>query len=427
MVRSRATIAAVCAAAAVGVLLVCAASLHVPVADGLAARLRGVRTPVELAAAAFGLLALAASARRLHNRRVRPMARYRLALSQSDEASFEHVASAYEQLVQTVRVARVRRCFAGQPWLALESWFLPADEDGETGAAVIMLVCEPALRDSALAALRHAYPDLTLHAEVGEDDATTNRLPRDFVADHVMRVRKARSWALPIGSLLGQDDASNARSTMAAVIRQQQQGGRLSCVRWCLMPAAERLDNRATRKLEGLEGPQRRTAISVSSDVTQASRTAGGAMCSLELQAAVRAAPRPGSLRRRESLLTMHAACRQLLSPALSQRGANHLRERLMLLRQGLYRRRWRRAEPPLLPDVARATLVSPRELAVLMALPSLGSEHALPLQRNTVPYLPIPVDVPRARTADLPTPPASVTALRGAHPGRPASILDLA
>jgi hypothetical protein len=121
----------------------------------------------------------------------------------------------------------------------------------------------------------------------------------------------------------------------------------------------------------------------------------------------------PGEPRVRQGFMSMHAVCRQLLSPALSQRGANHLRERLMMLRQPLYRRRWLRAEPPLLPDPPRTTLFAPRELAMLMALPSLGSEHALPLRRNTVPHLPIPVEVPRAQIVDLPRPPASVTPLR--------------
>ena len=50
------------------------------------------------------------------------------------------------------------------------------------------------------------------------------------------------------------------------------------------------------------------------------------------------------------------------------------------------------------------------------MELPSLGTEHALPLQRNTVPHLPIPTEVPRARMVELPSceadePPAPATA----------------
>src|SRR5581483_88603 len=110
----------------------------------------------------------------------------------------------------------------------------------------------------------------------------------------------------------------------------------------------------------------------------------------------------------------LQAVCRDLLSPALSQRGANHLTERLMIFRQRLYARRWPRGEPPRLPDARRSTLVSPRELALLMRLPSLGSEHALPLQRNTVPNLPIPVGLPRARRVVLPTPADSPDELAG-------------
>jgi hypothetical protein len=107
---------------------------------------------------------------------------------------------------------------------------------------------------------------------------------------------------------------------------------------------------------------------------------------------------------RTESFGELQNACRRLLSPALSHRGPNHLSERLMVIRQGLYRRRWARGEPPWLPDPTGSTLMSPRELALLMGLPSLASEHALPLQRNTVPHLPIPTEVPRARIVGLPS-----------------------
>jgi hypothetical protein len=107
---------------------------------------------------------------------------------------------------------------------------------------------------------------------------------------------------------------------------------------------------------------------------------------------------------RAESFSELQNTCRRLLSPALSHRGPNHLSERLMVVRQGLYRRRWDRGEPPLLPDPSGSTLMSPRELALLMELPSLASEHALPLQRNTVPHLPIPTEVPRARMVELPS-----------------------
>jgi hypothetical protein len=192
---------------------------------------------------------------------------------------------------------------------------------------------------------------------------------------------------------------------MAGIIRQQQQACRLSCVRWCVMPAGDQLDSRAAERLARAL-PRDRHNAALAGDVQRALDTAGGAMAFLELQAAVerREPPVRRSRRRPESFGELQNACRRLLSPALSQRGANHLSERLMVTRQRLYRRRWARGEPPLLPDPTGSTLMSPRELALLMELPSLGSEHALPLQRNTVPHLPIPTEVPRARMVELPS-----------------------
>ncbi len=364
---------------------------------------REIALPATVLAVGFALLplfALATSVGRIRNRRRRALGRYQLVLSQADEASFEEVAAACEQLVQSLRQSLTRRIASGQPWLALESWFQPPQGAGETGTSALMLLCEPRSRESALAALRRAYPDLTLRAGADGDPL---ELPQpSFVPGHVLRVRKARSWTLPIGAGGGAHERSSARSTMAGIIRQQQQARRLSCVRWCLMPAADQLDSRAAERLGHLAGE--RTNAALSADVQQALRSAGGAMGFLELQAAVERGQVPGrrGKARPESFGELQNACRQLVSPALSHRGANHLSERLMVFRQGLYRRRWSRGEPPLVPDPTGSTLVSPRELALVMDLPSLGSEHALPLQRNTVPQLPIPTDVPRARIVDL-------------------------
>jgi hypothetical protein len=353
----------------------------------------------------LGLLLLGSAAVRMRNRYRRPLARYQLVLSQADEATFEEVAAACEQLVQTVRESLTERFMEGQPWFALESWFVPPSRRGETGTAALMLLCEPCVRENALAALRRAYPDLSLRPDPAGDGEPLEFAQPGFLPGHVLRVRKTRHWSLPIGTALRQYENSNARSTMAGIIRQQQQAGRLSCVRWCLLPAADRLDSRATEKLEGLAGRFHNAARA--GDVQRALESAGGAMCFLELQAAAerrRVRGRWGRLRP-ESFSELQNACRQLVSPALSQLGANHLSERLMVVRQRLYRRRWPRGEPPLLPDPSGATLVSPRELALLMELPSLGSEHALPLQRNPVPHLPIPTEVPRARLVELPLP----------------------
>ncbi|MGI8944773.1 MAG: hypothetical protein ACR2GL_00855 [Thermoleophilaceae bacterium] len=381
-----------------------------------------IALPVTVLGASLALLALmgvGCSARRVRNRRRRPMARYQLVLAQADEATFEEVGAACEQLVQTLRQSLTRRLSAGQPWLALESWFLAPRREGETGTATLMLLCEPRTRDPALAALRRAYPDLTLrpgaHGEPFEYAAPS------FVPGHVLRVRRARSWALPLGSAGRGRDGSSARATMAGVIRQQQQAGRLSCVRWCITPAADQLDSRAAERLARL-GVGDPPSPALTGDFRQALESAGGAMSYLELQAAVERGERrgPRGKVRPESFGELQNVCRQLLSPALSHRGANHFSERLMVFRQGLYARRFARGEPPLLPDPSGSTLVSPRELGLLMELPSLGSEHALPLQRNTVPHLPIPTEVPRAKTVELamaaePAPNTAQTAIRDA------------
>lgn len=370
---------------------------------------RDIALPATVLAASFALLALmalATSVGRIRNRRRRALARYQLVLSQADEASFEEAAAACEQLAQSLRQSLTRRITTGQPWLALESWFLPPRRAGETGTAALVLLCEPSGRESALAALRRAYPDLTLR--VGGDNEPLEFVPPAFVPGHVLRLRKARSWALPIGSGGRAAEASSVRSTMAGIIRQQQQARRLSCVRWCVMPAADQLDSRAAERLGRLAGERMNAALS--DDVRQALQSAGGAMSFLELQTAIerREVPGGGGRGRSEAFAELQNVCRQLVSPALSHRGANHLSERLMIFRQRLYRRRFVRGEPPLVPDPSGSTLVSPRELALLMGLPSLGSEHALPLQRNTVPHLPIPTDVPRARIVELPLPPAT-------------------
>lgn len=343
---------------------------------------------------------LGASLARVRNRARRATVRYQLVLSQADEAGPEQVAGACEQLVQTVRESLSRRVTLGQPWVALESWFLPAQRAGETGTAALVLLCEPRSLQGVLGALRHAYPDLAVRTDAAGLPLALEA--PSFVPAHVLRVRKARQWALPLGNAGAGQGGGGARSTVAAIMRRQQHAGRVSCVRWCLLPAADQLDGRAAERLASL-GRADELSAARANEIRDALQSAGGAMSFLELQAAVE--PRSAGGDRAESFRELQGRCRELLSPALSQRGPNHLTERLMCLRQRLYRRRWATGEPPLL--ATGATLVSPRELALLMELPSLGSEHALPLQRNTVPNLPIPAGVPRARQLELALPPA--------------------
>ncbi len=372
--------------------------------------------PWVLAAAAVGLMAVCSVVvmfvTRLRAREGRDMARYQLVLGQADEATHDEASAAAEALVQALRSTLIERVAGGQPWLAIESWHVPPTVPGETGNALLMVLCEPRTVAPALAALRRAYPNLTVRCDPETGEPRRYDAPR-FEAAHVLRLRKAREWVLPVGGSSLSPDHSNARSVMATVIRQQQEVGKdglVSCVRWCLLPADESVDALAARRLRRLAESTEHQNSAVSADVVEAQRSGGGALCFVELQAAVQAPP-DGQLARYGDL---QALCRLLVSPALSTRGVNTLVERQMMVRQRLYRRRWARATPPVLPDQTGATLWFSGELGMFTELPSLGSEHDLPLLRNTVPYLPAPAALPRGQHRGLAMPPSPEQDARG-------------
>jgi len=324
-----------------------------------------IRTPVLVLSAILAAAVVSAVmmiAARVRGRGAREMVRYQLVLAQADEATHEEIAQACDALVQMLRCTLVSRVCGGQ----------------------LMILCEPQTLDPAIAALRRAYPNLTVRHD-RETGAPAPYVSPRFSPEHVLRVRKARDWALPIGAIKGSGDTSNARSVMASVIRQQQQLGKtgyLSCVRWCLMPADESVDGRAARRLRRMADSTHTVNAAVSADVMEAQRGGGGALCFLELQSAIQHVRGDGE---RRGFADLQPVCRLLVSPALTQRSVNTLMERQMIVRQGLYRRRWERGTPPLIPDQTGATLVFPTELALTLEFPGLGSEHGLPLQRNTV------------------------------------------
>ena len=102
--------------------------------EGLAEMWREIRGYV-VAAAAIALLALgvviAMVIARLRARKRRDMARYQLVLGQADEATHDEASAAAEGLVQALRSTLVERVAGGQPWLAIESWHVPATAGGD--------------------------------------------------------------------------------------------------------------------------------------------------------------------------------------------------------------------------------------------------------------------------------------------------------
>jgi hypothetical protein len=89
--------------------------------------------------------------------------------------------------------------------------------------------------------------------------------------------------------------------------------------------------------------------------------------------------------------------CKTVAAAVQSRRGENRLHRRWMIVRQGLYRRRFPRALGPLIPSFR--CLASAAEVAHLLELPSARMK-GVPVRRITIPRIPIPPDVGRGRRA---------------------------
>jgi len=366
-----------------------------------------LRVPVLLLAALLVsslLLLIYMAVMRLRGRDRRDIMRYQLLLPQSDEATREELSAATDAVVQTVRATFFSRMFSGQPWMAIETWHIPPTTDGETGKNLLFLLCERGTRDGVMSALRRVSPNLALGISRTGDGAPMAYDPPKFAPQHVLRVRKSREWILPIAAQKSSGDGSNARSVMASTIRHQQDLGRehwLSCVRICIMPADASVDRLAATRLRRMADQQKNANAAISADVLEAQQGGGGTLSFVEYQAAVEYQGPP--LKKEPGFAELQTVCKRLLSAGMSHRSANTLVERQVIVRQRLYRRRWARATPPWLPDQSGATIFFPNELAALIELPALGAEHDLPLGRTTIPYLPAPPGLTRARLLHLP------------------------
>ena len=89
--------------------------------------------------------------------------------------------------------------------------------------------------------------------------------------------------------------------------------------------------------------------------------------------------------------------CKAVAAAVQSRRGENRLHRRWMIIRQGLYRRRFPRALGPLVPSFR--TLVSAAEVAHLLELPSARMK-GVPVRRVTIPRIPAPPEIVRAERA---------------------------
>ena len=377
---------------------------------GLWDQLRGPLLLLAGLAGAFMVGAAVVVRRRMRNRRTRVLARYQLLLSSNDEATRGELTATADALVQVLRVPFLTRLTSGQPWAALEVWCAPPSTVGETSAPRLYLLCEPATQPDLLAILRRVTPNIM----VGTDRDTGEALrypPPAFTPDHLMRVQKSRrEWELPIVAQKPNADGSNSRTVMASTMRLQQEVGRegyVSCVRVCIMPASPAVDREAALRLKRMAERQTNVNAAVSADITEAQKAGGGTVAFVEYQAAVQYVGE----QRDVPFSELQTVCKRLLSPGMSHQSVNTLVERHMFVRQAMYGRRWATAEPPWIPDQTGVTLMFPSEVAVLIDLASMATEHDLPLTANTVPWLPAPDGLVRARQRRPPKVPATLDA----------------
>ena len=347
---------------------------------------------------ALGLLAVCALLAAFTVRRVRLRARreyrlYEVHLSTHDEAKPQDLQDMLEQIANIVRAFPADRARRGQPFVALE---LICNRAGEGMEWSLNLRCQPQVVQALDGALSAAYPDVRVghvHAEAAAPRPGVLREP-----GHVMRFRKERSFIYP---LIAPDDRPGS-PPLEQIARAQVALAQPSIVRLALTPTPtwfEALARRHHHRRERGVTDQPRSAA--------AHRPAPSAtLHRAELINAL--AAQNQSLFWLEAAVAADspAACQTIAAAVQARRGENRLHRRVMVARQGLYRRRFPRALGPLIPSPR--SLVSAAEAAHLLALPSARMK-GVPMRRLTVPRIPAP---PRSAAAHAnPTAPAPRTA----------------
>ena len=333
--------------------------------------------------------------RRARRRRTRTYALYQLHLSTHDQAKGQDLEDMVEQIANIVRAWPADRARNGQPYLALE--LICGSEEAAAGREMewsINVRCEPSSVTALDGAISAAYPDVRLGRVHGEQPHPRSGVLRE--PGYVMRFRKERSF---VYSLIA-DGEQEASSPLEQIARAQVAQDAPSVVRFQLTPTPsffEELARRLYRRHENKLVRQERWGLPE------------GGLTSTFNRAEMRAAERTQN-RSLFWLETVVAAdsrevCKAVAAAVQSRRGENRLHRRWMIIRQGLYRRRFPRALGPLVPSFR--TLVSAAEVAHLLELPSARMK-GVPVRRLTIPRIPAPPEIVRAERARAARPSAN-------------------
>jgi len=347
-----------------------------------------------------GLLAL----RRTRRRRTRTYELYELHLSTHDQAKGQDLEDMVEAIANSVRAWPTDRARNGQPYVALELICSAGNTSG-SGREMewsINMRCEPRAVTALDGAISAAYPDVRLGRIHGEQPRPCHGALREPRC--LMRFCKQRSF---IYSLIA-DGEEQASSPIEQIARAQIAQDAPSVVRFQLTPTPV-----------SFEGLVRRLYRRHEHSLARA-RGAGdreGGLWSTFDRAEMRAAERTQNrgLFWLEAVVAADSSevCKTVAAAVQSRRGENRLRRRWMVVRQGLYRRRFPRALAPLFPSFR--CLVSAAEVAHMLELPSARMK-GVPVRRVTIPRIPAPPEVVRG---SRPRPIGLFVAERG----RPAAI----
>jgi hypothetical protein len=335
---------------------------------------------VVVGAALTALFVGALGACRLWSRRRRVYALYELHLSLHDEAPFARMMAMVRQIGGTLTARPGERLVRGQPFVAFEAIAMsdPTEMRWRIGVR-----CEPRSVRAIEAHIRGCYPDVRLGRI--HDEPPTPLEGRMQVPRHLLRLRKAKTFVLPLGGSATADGQEGPPLKQLATVQTALAHG--SVVRLQITPApvgAELLARAAYRRREASRGGEgdRLELFSplTRQEMTSAEDTQNQTLFWLEAQ--VRSPDRE--------------ECWRLAQGLAAERGANRLQVRHMLLRTWLYRRRFPRALPPLFRSPSLRSLVSTAELAHLLELPSAAMK-GVAISRNPIPRLPADTDVRRA------------------------------
>jgi hypothetical protein len=349
------------------------------------------------------LAAVALVAGRTRRRRTRTYALYELHLSTHDQAKGQDLEDMVESIANIVRAWPADRARHGQPYFALELICSAVEAPGDRREMEwsINIRCEPKSVTALDGAISAAYPDVRLGRIDGEEPRPRPGALRE--PGYVMRFRKERSF---VYSLIA-DGELEASSPLEQIARAQVTQGAASVVRFQLTPTPsffEELARRLYRRQENKLVRQERWGLPE------------GGLWSTFNRAEMRAAERTQN-RSLFWLETVVAAdgrgvCKAVAAAVQSRRGENRLHRRWMVIRHGLYLRRFPRALGPLIPS--SRSLVSAAEVAHLLELPSARMK-GVPVRRVTIPRIPAPPEVARgSRRA-----PARLAVPQRQQPGR--------